>query len=708
MARLGVGRSPRVAVLFAALGPLVLTAGWIVAARLQPAGYDAAQRPISALSAVDAAHRWVFTAALLIAGGCHLIVSLTLPRIPRPARALLALGAVATLAAGLVPLRSATGGSAVHIAIASLGLFALGIWPRFAAVPGGGWTQRPGTVRHVSMVLTALVLTLPVTFLIDRGFGIHERLAVLALGAWPLLTAIDVWWGAGHRLGSRQLRLAVTAALVAAAGVVAGVAATAVAPVTARTANFQATVWLDPDPRSASRLVATTALGDIVVRFGGVAPGLRATPQVRAGITATLARPGTSLRTLQPTPRELERALREAAIGLGRRLAAGAGVAALAAIGLHVLWRRRRPDLRFVAAALAGALVAVGSTAYAMTRTYRLGGQTQVSSTGLLGALQDDAATLAEVEARSAQVAPYLLNVIAVATALRQRYDPQREPAPDALRILVISDVHASNQYPLVRSIVADQDIDLVIDAGDLVNFGTVEEGERLGVFSAIGAVDVPYLFVRGNHDATSPTDEAILRRLARIDNVVLLQPDADSYVEVDAGGVRIAGFNDPRWFGDDGKQSAVKQQPAREAFLAAYADRPAPDLVVSHEPWAVAGLPGPGVVLNGHMHSSFREGNRLQVGTFTGGGAFGHYIGGEGSEELAGQPSSFDILTVGTTCRLTSVTRYRFTDVIEGRPAYEEVTLLGGSGIDTRPVDPLRICTRGGPLVSTRVPTAG
>ncbi|MEI2777252.1 MAG: DUF998 domain-containing protein [Tetrasphaera sp.] len=705
MARLGVGRAPRAAVVFSALGPLVLIVGWVVAARLQPTGYDASERPVSALSAADAAHRWVFTAALLIAGAAHLLVALLLPRIPRLARAMMALGALATLAAGVVPLRSATGGSTVHIAIASVGLFALGIWPRFAAVPGGGWAQRPGTVRAVSMLLTALVLTLPVTFLLDRGFGVYERLTMVALGVWPFLTAIDVWWGCGHRIGSPSARLALVTGVVAVAGVAAGVFATVIAPATATTANYRARVWLDPDPRGASRLVADTVFGDIVIGFGGLAPGLRATPSVRAGISETLARPGLSLSTLQPSPAETESAVREAAVGLGQRVVAGSAGAALAAIGLQVIWRRRRPTLRVVAAATAGAALAASGTAYGIWRTYRLGAQTQVTTTGLLGEIQNNATALAEVEKRSNEVAPYLLNVIAVASALQQRYDPQQAQAPDAVRVLLISDVHASNHYPLIASIVADQDIDLVIDAGDLVNFGTVAEGEQLGVFSGIDTLPVPYLFVRGNHDATSAADEAVLRRLERIDNVILLQPNPREYIEVDAGGVRIAGFNDPRWFGDDGKRSALKQQPSREAFVAAFADRPPQDIVVSHEPWAVSGLPRAGVVLNGHMHSSFREGNRLQVGTVTGGGSFSHYIDGEGSEELAGQPSSFDILTIATTCRLSSAARYRFTDVIEGRPAYEEVTLLNGATVDRRPVDPLRTCTRHGPLVTTRVP---
>jgi hypothetical protein len=79
-------------------------------------------------------------------------------------------------------------------------------------------------------------------------------------------------------------------------------------------------------------------------------------------------------------------------------------------------------------------------------------------------------------------------------------------------------------------------------------------------------------------------------------------------------------------------------------------------------------------------------------VGTFTGGGPFSHFIAGDGTGkggtsgdvgELTGQPSAFDIATFGTDCRLASLTRYQFRNVIEGRPAYDDVTLLNGSRIE-------------------------
>jgi hypothetical protein len=194
----------------------------------------------------------------------------------------------------------------------------------------------------------------------------------------------------------------------------------------------------------------------------------------------------------------------------------------------------------------------------------------------------------------------------------------------------------------------------------------------------------VPYLFVKGNHDASSDVDRELLDRLAKVRNVVLLEPDARTYVVESFGGVRVAGFNDPRWFGDDNRDNAAKQKPAAERFAAAMTGQQAPDVLVSHEPAAVEDVADAGVRINGHMHTPDLKGNRIQVGTFTGGGPFSHFVaeGGEG-EELTGQPSAFDVAAFGEDCRISTLTRYQFRNVVEGRPAYDDVTLINGSRIE-------------------------
>ena len=113
------------------------------------------------------------------------------------------------------------------------------------------------------------------------------------------------------------------------------------------------------------------------------------------------------------------------------------------------------------------------------------------------------------------------------------------------------------------------------------------------------------------------------------------------------------------------------------------------PDVVVSHEPGAVQKVAAAGILVNGHLHTDQLEGNRIGVGTFTGGGTVSHFVqdaekkAGTGDQgELAGQPYAFDIAVFGQSCTLTSLTRYTYRNLIQGRPAYDDVQVINGSTI--------------------------
>ena len=86
---------------------------------------------------------------------------------------------------------------------------------------------------------------------------------------------------------------------------------------------------------------------------------------------------------------------------------------------------------------------------------------------------------------------------------------------------------------------------------------------------------------------------------------MVLLEPDDETFVVESIHGLRIAGFNDPRWFGDDNTGNAAKQKPAAARYNAAMADEAVPDVVVSHEPAAVEDVARAGIRVNGHLHAS-------------------------------------------------------------------------------------------------------
>ena len=699
-----VGR-PRTAVLSATVAVLALVGGWTWAAAAQPAGFDSGAESISALASSVTPHRWIMTTGLVITGLAHLVTAWALVPARRTGRLLLAAGGVATLAVAVLPLPSRTDSSAAHTVVATASFALLAGWPWFAARPGGPWALLNRVSRVAAVVLGLAVASLGIG-LGGTTFGVHERVVAFLTVAWPLVTAVSTWWWAGHRIGPRRVRHGLAVVGLVAACAAAGTSATAVAPATAHTRHYQASVSLDPNPLRSGELIATTAFGDLRLEFSGIAPGVRAVPQVKANIADVLSRPGVSLATLRPGPEELGAAIRDVAMSIMLRFTLGAlAVVALTLAGYAVL-RRRRPPTALAVAGLVGWLASTAITGYSLYATYQPDRQETFTSTGVLGTLQRNQGILSDVETRATQVAPYLRNLIALSTALQQKYQAAPLQSDTSLRVLLVSDIHAGNQYDLMRTIVQEERVDVVVDAGDLVNFGTVEEAEATGLFAGIESIGVPYLFVRGNHDANSATDTALLDRLDRIPNVVLLEGASGDYTEVTVHGVRIAGFNDPRWFGDSGTGTRAAQEPAREAFTAAYAGRPAPDLVVGHEPWAVQDLAG-GVLVNGHMHSADLEGNRVQAGTFTGGGPFTHFLADSGGEELVGQPSAFDVLTFGTDCRLATLSRYRFRDVIEGRPAYDDVSLVNGRRIDRRKADPARTCSVDAPLTTVAVPAA-
>ena len=271
---------------------------------------------------------------------------------------------------------------------------------------------------------------------------------------------------------------------------------------------------LDPNPLRSGELVATTAFGDLRLEFQGVAPGIRTVPQVKANIAEVLSRPGVSLASLRPGPEELSSAIRDVAVAVMLRFTLGALALVVAVLAGYAVLRRRRPPAALVVAGLVGWLASTALTGLAIYATYQPDRQETFTSTGVLGTLQRNQGILSDVETRATQVAPYLRNLIALSTALQQKYDAAPLQSDTSLRVLLVSDIHAGNQYDLMRTIVQEEGVDVVVDTGDLVNFGTVEEAEATDLFAGIESVGVPYLFVRGNHDATSATDTALLDRL--------------------------------------------------------------------------------------------------------------------------------------------------------------------------------------------------
>jgi Icc-related predicted phosphoesterase len=491
-----------------------------------------------------------------------------------------------------------------------------------------------------------------------------------------------------------------------------GVGATSLFPTTVQTKHYSAEVRLSALPTSTSTIHSPTSFGDLDLKFTSpfLAPGVDATVQVRDTITELFDDRRVSIESFEPSSKEVSDALGSGLTELGLKFSGGVLVVGLGAIALIAYARRRPPTRRQVVSTGVATLLAVVGTGLGVWSTYQPGQLSSFTTTGLLGTVRSNAGLLADVEARAAQVTPYVTNLLALSQALQEKFVPTAVTGPPAAKFLMVSDIHGANQYPVMKRIIDDEQITAVIDSGDLLNFGSVTEAEVSGIFTSIERLGVPYIFVRGNHDAGSPADQALLERMAKIKNVMLLEPAPNLYTEVTVNGVVLAGFNDPRFFGDDNKNNNEKQRPAADAFNKAFADQARPDIVVSHEPGAVKMVDSATMLVNGHLHKDELEGNRVGVGTFTGGGTVSHFLvpeTGDQPGELAGQPYAFDIAVFGQSCDLASLTRYTYSNLIQGRPAYDNVSVINGKTIATREPGP-RTCQSGLAVSRTTVTLGG
>lgn len=318
------------------------------------------------------------------------------------------------------------------------------------------------------------------------------------------------------------------------------------------------------------------------------------------------------LRVDELRPDEAERYVSDPALlrGVGDDLAADArqalrGVAlrallasvvggVLGAVAARVAWR----DALTGGAVGAAMAVAFGATA---ALTFRAEAVSEPRYTGLLTvapqAVGDVEDVLDRFDDYRAQLAGLVGNVATLYRAVEGL--PNLDPGDDAIRVLHIADIHNNPQgFDLAAQLVRQFDIDVVIDAGDITDWGTAPESRLL---DQIEELDAPYVWVRGNHDSRQ-TQRAVAAR----ENAIVLDGDA-----VDVAGLRIWGIGDPRFTPDQGEDNDFDSQMARIERFTFDAERslrdaepPPVDIAVVHDPRAAARL-GDHVplVLAGHMH---------------------------------------------------------------------------------------------------------
>jgi predicted phosphodiesterase len=333
-------------------------------------------------------------------------------------------------------------------------------------------------------------------------------------------------------------------------------------------------------------------------------------------------------------------------------------VVGAAALGLLVFRRRWR---RVVAATGAG-LGALLLTAGVSAATFDERSLAEPRFTGLLASAPT---AIGDVRDLVARFDVYQLQLGRLVSNLSELYSvtsrlPVFAAGDQTVRVLHVSDLHLNPAaFDVVRSVVTQFGVEVVVDTGDITDFGSVPEQSFLSEISSVG---VPYLYVRGNHDSAA-TQAAVA---AEPGAVVL-----DDLGPVEVAGLRFLGQGDPRFTPD---KSTRDDDAPEEVMLAvgrtlARSVRTAlepPDIVAVHDPISARPLLGVApLVLAGHAHQREdveQDGTLLVVQGST---------GGAGLRALEGEEPTPITLTV------------LYLDPESGRlQAYDDVT-LGGLGLN-------------------------
>ncbi|GAA4248079.1 metallophosphoesterase [Dactylosporangium darangshiense] len=284
-------------------------------------------------------------------------------------------------------------------------------------------------------------------------------------------------------------------------------------------------------------------------------------------------------------------------LGVRRLAMQTAGCGILGGMTLVLLVFRKRRET-----AIAGIVViaVLASTGAATLFTFKPAAIQEPTYRGLLvnaPAIIGDAQRIANhYEEYRAQLQKLVLNVSKLYGTISSL--PVYEPNTSATKVLHISDLHLNPAaWGVVRSVADQFDIDMIVDTGDINDWGSEPEASYVNVISDL---KVPYIYIRGNHDS-AVTAAAV----ARQPNAIVLD---DTIVTVK--GLTFAGIGDPRFTPDkstDPTNEEQHQQVLTSGGLLAAKIKASPkpvDVALVHDPVAAQPLAGlcP-LVLAGHKH---------------------------------------------------------------------------------------------------------
>jgi predicted phosphodiesterase len=308
---------------------------------------------------------------------------------------------------------------------------------------------------------------------------------------------------------------------------------------------------------------------------------------------------------LEATLGPLEDQARRAATGFLLRIAVLGLAGGLAAVLLF----RRRTRQRLLRCGLGGLTATVLLLGPALA-TYDI---TAFREPRYDGALEYAPALIGDVRTGLDRLRTLREEMVRIGHNLDRAYAALASPVGEVdgngtVRVLHLSDIHLNPAGFDLAVRLADQfDVAAVVDTGDMGTWGLPTEPQ---VAANVGRFDVPYLFVKGNHD-----DDDMVEAVARNDNARVLNGTG-----TEVAGIRFFGVADPTF--TPGKGYRVEEfeelKEERSVGVGDAVDRQAlrPDVLLVHDGRLAAYARGHvATVLEGHLH---RFGTEVVNGTRT------------------------------------------------------------------------------------------
>jgi predicted phosphodiesterase len=187
--------------------------------------------------------------------------------------------------------------------------------------------------------------------------------------------------------------------------------------------------------------------------------------------------------------------------------------------------------------------------------------------------------------------------------------------SPGDLDVLLVSDIHNNPAaHTFLQQIIKDFAVDMVIDTGDMTDYGTPLEGLLL---KDLRDIRIPYLFIPGNHDSPITSKE-----LSGYPQVHVLKDGI-----VDILGLKILSFADPSSYSNEiSSPNTDIIKSSREKLYQLWSEAEVkPNILAVHnykiaEP-LVSKVP---LIINGHTHQVTinKEANSVIINAGTTGGA--------------------------------------------------------------------------------------